>query len=1000
MPDSNNDRDKVKSASGKFHMQNRRGTSTVTVEVRRKKSSLLDRKIALEHKDHAFDRRKGRESSSERLTDTEINARISALKRTSEKPEARISYKKVWSQYKKPNAETPLNYDDRVQNNGDHRQSHTSRVETTERKRSFGPEDRSYKYSNKTYEKERFGGSGLTSVDKHSNKGERSNRDESDGKDWHSYRDRPGNKSGYSSQDRSDNKGGYSSAHGRFDRKDGYSSRDRAGNKDGYNAQYRSGSNEYNNRDRSDNKSEYSGKSRTGFNSGGLNRNQDGPPWKKETIILRDTSYGPRAKPQENETRSRFKKDVNAPKSAVSREKNTFRKRVVERTSFTASNENKSSKPVKVKKDQDLESLDQSRRKRTRSPQELSKKLSRNVLTRVMDYEEETRTRSLASYRRYQKKHTVSTKSDLQKVVRDVVIPDTITVGDLSNRMAISSALVIKSLMKMGILATINQVIDGDTAEIICIEFGHQPKRKSSVAREASARRKNDKPEDLLVRPPIITIMGHVDHGKTSLLDALRKTNVTATEFGGITQQIGAYQIVTPYSEAKITFFDTPGHAAFSEMRARGANVTDIVILVIAADDGVNEQTIEAIAHAKTSNAAIIVALNKIDKPGSDSQRVKHELLNHGVILEDFGGDVISVEISAKNGTNLDKLIEAILLQAEMLSIKASPKGLAEGVIVDAAVEKGRGIVATVLVQKGTLRTGDIFVAGAAFGRIKMMHDCLSQKITEAGPSCPVEILGLNGIPRAGDDFFVVNTEQKAREIAENRQQLRNDQLAVAGNKNSIKQMMHKIAEGDIKELNIIIKSDTRGALEAVESNISKLSVNGVTVHILHGAIGDINESDVMLAKTSKSCVFGFCVKASHQARLLADKEGIVVEHYSIIYELLKRIESIMKGLLAPKTEEKSLGKAELRVVFSKGKFIKIAGCYVLSGVVKRTNPVKIHRGNEIVFTGKIDTMKHEKDDIKEAKEGHECGIILDGFNGIQEGDIIESFELVDVIVT
>jgi translation initiation factor IF-2 len=655
----------------------------------------------------------------------------------------------------------------------------------------------------------------------------------------------------------------------------------------------------------------------------------------------------------------------------------------------------KPERQIKSKKSADVDAPERRGVKKTNF--EIPKKLSRNVLTRVMDDEEEMRVRSVASYKRAQKKR-FGPKVETAKVVRDVIIPDTITVSDLSNRMAVSSALVIKSLMKLGTLASINQVIDGDTAELVCVEFGHRPKRTSVDDIETGLRRKDEDPANFQSRPPVITVMGHVDHGKTSLLDALRKTNVIATEFGGITQQIGAYQIVTPYSDAKITFFDTPGHAAFSEMRARGADVTDIVVLVVAADDGINEQTLEAISHAKAANASIIVAINKMDRPTADPQKIKNELLNHNVILEDFGGDVIAVEVSAKFGTNLDKLIEAILLQAEVLELKADPVGPAEGRIVEASVEKGRGIVATVLVQKGTLRSGDIFVAGAEFGRVKMMYDHLGQQVREAGPSCPVEVLGFNGSPLAGEEFLVVESEQIAREVADHRRQVRREKDALARNKNSIEHMMSQIASGESKTLNIIIKSDTQGSLEAITSNIQKLSVNGVVAQVVHSAIGDINETDVMLAKSSKACVIGFCVKATPQARSLADREDINLSYYTIIYEMLEQIDAMMKGQLAPTFEEHVLGRAELRVVFTKGKFIKIAGCYVTSGLMRRSNSqVRLIRGDKVVFTGKIDTMKHEKDDIKESREGHECGIILDGFHDIQKGDIIECFEVVEV---
>lgn len=655
-------------------------------------------------------------------------------------------------------------------------------------------------------------------------------------------------------------------------------------------------------------------------------------------------------------------------------------------------------RPVREKKSYEDVERGESRNAKKSSAAEMPRRLTRRVLTRFMDDEEETRFRSEASFRRAQRKRVGGPKTEAAKVIRDVVIPDTITVGELSNRMAVSSALVIKSLMKLGTMATINQVIDGDTAELICIEFGHRPKRTSEDDVEMAAQRTEDRPEDMLPRPPIITVMGHVDHGKTSLLDALRKTDVISTEFGGITQHIGAYQIVTPFSEAKITFLDTPGHAAFSEMRARGANVTDIVVLVVAADDSVNAQTIEAIAHAKEAQATMIVAINKIDKPTADPQRIRNELLAQGVILEDFGGDVLGVEISAKQGTNLDKLVESILLQADMMELKANPQGFAEGTIVEASVEKGRGTVATVLVQRGTLRPGDIFVAGAEFGRVKTMHDSRGQKVAEAGPSYPVCVLGFNGVPRAGDPFLVVESEQKAREIAEHRRQVRTEKAAISPRQVSAEQLMSQLAQGEEKVFNIVLKADTQGSLEAISINLSKISVEGITAKVVHGAIGDINETDTLLAKASNASLIGFNVRATPQAKELARREGLAMSHYTVIYELFESVAKMMRGLLAPVFEERSLGRAELRVVFSKGKVTKIAGCYVLSGLIRRSNAqIRVHRGDDVIFTGKIETMKHEKDDIKEAREGHECGIILEGFNDLRVGDILECFEVVEV---
>ena len=708
------------------------------------------------------------------------------------------------------------------------------------------------------------------------------------------------------------------------------------------------------------------------------------------SVILRAASYGPKKQIKEFEKPATQNKRV--------KEKIQEAEPLIE--TFVETDPNKESYgKIKVKKSiDDFDSVEVSPKKSVKKGISEPRKLTRRVLTRVMDDEEEDRIRSVASYKRAQKKRLMAgQKKQPAKVIRDVIITDTITVGELSNRMAVSSAEVIKSLMKLGVLASINQSIEGDVAEIICSDFGHRPKRVSSSDIEIGVRREDDDPADMVTRPPVVTVMGHVDHGKTSLLDALRKTDVVSGESGGITQHVGAYQIITPYSDSKITFIDTPGHAAFSEMRARGANVTDIVILVVAADDGVNEQTVEAIAHAKASNAAIIVAINKIDKPAADPQRVRNELLNHEIVTEDFGGDIMCVEISAKERLNLDKLVEAILLQAEILELKANPVGQAEGTVVEASMEKGRGITVTALVQRGTLKLGDVLVAGSEFGRIKTMTNSHGKKVKEAGLSCPVEILGFNGVPLAGDEFFVVESEQKAREIADRRKQAQREKEILARNKNSIEFMMSKIAAGETKELPIIIKTDVQGTLEAITGSIGKLSVSGVTAKVVHKAIGDITETDIMLAKTSGAVVIGFNVKSTPQATSMANKEGISISFYSVVYELLDKVESMMKGQLAPTFEEKVLGKAELRVVFSKGKVIKIAGCYVLEGLIRRSNSqVRIYRGNDIVHTGKIDTMKREKDDIKESKAGYECGIIMDGFHDFKEGDIIECFEIVE----
>lgn len=629
------------------------------------------------------------------------------------------------------------------------------------------------------------------------------------------------------------------------------------------------------------------------------------------------------------------------------------------------------------------------------------RKLTRHVITRVMEDGEEERTHSLAAYRRAQKRRLMAGSAGRRmaaKVIRDVVISDAITVGELANRMAVSGGEAVKMLMKMGTPASINQVIDGDTAELLCVEFGHRPKRVSDSDIEIGVERPADLPEDLLPRPPVITVMGHVDHGKTSLLDALKKTDVVATEFGGITQHIGAYQIVTAFSDRTITFLDTPGHAAFSAMRARGASATDIAVIVVAADDSVNAQTVEAIAHAKAANAPIIIAINKMDKKTADPQRIKNELLAQDVLLEEFGGEVMSVEVSAKTGLNLDKLVEAILLQADIMELTANPKGAADGVVIEASVDKGRGVAATVLVQRGTLRPGDIVVAGAEFGKVKRMMDFRGTSVREAGPSYPVEILGFSRPPMAGDKFCVVENEQRAREVAEYRRRVQQEKQALQRNRNSVAHMRDKIADSNIEELAIVLKADVQGSLEAITASIEKLDINGVRAQIIHGAIGDINETDILLAKASDAAVVGFNVKATPQAKSLAQTEGVSFDNFSIIYELLEQVERRMKGMLAPTLEEKDLGKAEVRVVFSKGKVTKIAGCYVTDGLIRRSNAkIRLRRGKDILFVGRIESMRHESDDIKESRENHDCGIIFDGWNDIKEGDIVECFEVVEV---
>jgi translation initiation factor IF-2 len=634
---------------------------------------------------------------------------------------------------------------------------------------------------------------------------------------------------------------------------------------------------------------------------------------------------------------------------------------------------------------------------RTTQTTDAPRKLNRNVLTRVMDGDSEKRGRSLASVKRARQKHhkqMMNDDGDAQKIIREVIIPESITVGELANRMAVRGADVVKTLMKMGMMVTINQVIDADTAELVCGEFGHTPKRVADSDIEIGLGGIEDTATDLIARAPVVTVMGHVDHGKTSLLDALRETDVVAGEAGGITQHIGAYQ-VTMQSGKKITFIDTPGHAAFSEMRARGANATDIVVLVVAADDGIMEQTIEAINHAKAANVPMVVAINKMDKPDANSTRVRQELLQHGILLEEFGGDVMAIEVSAKKRMNLEKLEEAILLQAEVLELKANPNRIAQGVVIEAEIDKGRGTVATILVQRGTLQMGNIFVAGQEWGRVKALVNDHGHKIDIALPSMPVEVLGFNGVPAAGDEFFVVESEQKAREITEYRQRRHREKQVIVKTKGGMENIMSRIASGEVRELPIVIKADVQGSLEAIMASVAKLGTEEVSTRVLHGAVGGINESDITLAKASGGIIVGFNVRANPQARELARRDGVEIRYYSIIYDVIDDIKGLMSGLLAPTLREKYQGTAEIRNVFTISKVGgKVAGCYITDGTVKRGAKVRLLRDDIVIHEGELKSLKRFKDEVKEVKESFECGMVFENYSDIREGDVVECFEI------
>ena len=600
--------------------------------------------------------------------------------------------------------------------------------------------------------------------------------------------------------------------------------------------------------------------------------------------------------------------------------------------------------------------------------------------------------------RRFKKKtpKPVVAAAPVEKVIKDVVIPEVITVQELANRMAEKSADVIKKLMSLGVMATINQPIDADTAQIIVEEFGHKFKRVADSDVEQGLRGEEDKADQLLPRAPVVTVMGHVDHGKTSLLDALRETNVAAKEAGGITQHIGAYQI-TVKSGQKITFIDTPGHEAFSEMRARGAKVTDIVVLVVAANDGIMPQTIEAIRHAQAAEVPIVVAINKIDLPGADPMKVKTALLQHGIGVEEMGGECLCAEVSAKKRINIDKLVDAILLQAEVLDLKANPNRASEGAVIEAKMEKGRGTVVTALVQKGTLHVGDICIAGKEWGHIRAMFNEHGQKMQEAGPATPVEILGLNGTPSAGDDFIVVADETKAKEITGYRIRKEREAKLVKSAKSAMEQMLDKIKSGEVKHLPIIIKADVQGSIEAIEGAVSKLSNDEVSVQVLHSAVGAISESDVTLAKASHALIIGFNVRANMQARDMARRDEVEIKYYSIIYDVLDDIKKGLEGMLSPELKEKLLGYAEIREVYNITGVGKVGGCMVTEGLVKRGAKIRLLRDNVVIHDGAIGQLKRFKDDVKEVKEGFECGISFENYNDIQKGDFIECYEIEEI---
>ncbi|MEP6437708.1 MAG: translation initiation factor IF-2 [Nitratireductor sp.] len=614
---------------------------------------------------------------------------------------------------------------------------------------------------------------------------------------------------------------------------------------------------------------------------------------------------------------------------------------------------------------------------------------------------DEARGRSLSAMRRRQEKFKRSQHQEArEKIAREVILPETITIQELAGRMAERAVDVVKFFMKQGQILKPGDVIDADTAELVAVEFGHTVKRVAESDVEEGLFNIPDKPENRETRPPVVTIMGHVDHGKTSLLDAIRHANVVSGEAGGITQHIGAYQV--EQDGQKITFIDTPGHAAFTQMRARGAQATDIAILVVAADDSVMPQTVESINHAKAAGVPIIVAINKIDKPEADPQKVRTELLQHEVFVESMGGEVLDVEVSAVKGTNLDKLLEAILLQAELLDLKADPERTSEGVVIEAKLDKGRGPVATVLVQTGKLLPGDIIVAGNEWGKVRALVNDRGEQLSDAGPSMPVEVLGLQGTPQAGDRFATVENEARAREISEYRQRKAREMAVAkhAGQRGSLEQMMSQLQSSGLKEFPLLIKGDVQGSIEAIVAALDKLGTDEVRARIVHSGAGGITESDISLAETSNAAIIGFNVRANRQARDAAEQAGIEIRYYNIIYNLVDDVKAAMSGLLSPERRETFLGNAEILEVFNITKVGKVAGCRVSEGKVERGAGVRLIRDNVVIHEGKLKTLKRFKDEVPEVPAGQECGMAFENYEDIRAGDVIECFRVEEVART
>jgi translation initiation factor IF-2 len=635
------------------------------------------------------------------------------------------------------------------------------------------------------------------------------------------------------------------------------------------------------------------------------------------------------------------------------------------------------------------------RKKLTLNTTAFQKKLSsisvNNILEEEPDYEKMP---SLAKTKRNREKQNKKFKPNLtssQKIVREVDIPVKISVQELASRMSEKTGDVVKSLMKSGVMATANQYIDGDTAELIVTEFGHTPKREAAISlKDEIANLQKTSNSDLKARPPIVTVMGHVDHGKTSLLDALRNTNVTARESGGITQHIGAYQI--QHNKNPITFLDTPGHAAFSNIRSRGANLTDVVVLVVAANDSVKPQTIEAISHAKAAGVPIVLAINKMDLPDVDPNIVRNDLLTHEVVVETYSGDVLETEISAVKKTNLDKLLDNILLQIEILDLTVEHNKLAEAIVVESKIETGKGSVATVIIKNGTLKEGDHFTCGSAFGRVRALMDEEGKRVKTAPPGMPVEVLGFDSVPQAGDVMYVMPNEETAKDITEKVKEQKKLENTASVTKSSLEEMMANVSKGEVKKLPIIVKADVQGSLEAIVASLEKVGNDEVKINVIHNAIGAINESDVSLANSAQGVVIGFNIRAIPQARTVAKRDKVDIRYYSIIYELIDDMKKMLSGLLTPDTKEEIIGHAEVRDTFSSSKFGTIAGCFVTNGYVSNSAKIRLVREGKIIHEGEVGTLKRFKDDVKEVRENYECGISFKDYSDILVKDEIEFY--------